>query len=78
VSALNGAFHALRSHQHGLSWLGMLGHTGMPMLIEDDERDFVALVFDLIRAEHERAQLTAKGAERPSAMVKKARSRRSA
>jgi len=70
ITTLGGIWHALRAEQGEVSWLGQHGRIGLPLLVQDDDPDFVALVFHLIQAEHARAVLVAKRLERFSARAK--------
>jgi hypothetical protein len=59
--------HTLKTLSKKLSWLGDSGETGLPLIIQDDDEDFIALVENVVEAEHRRAIIFRKALRRAKA-----------
>src|SRR5262245_26689010 len=74
ISGLSALRFELRGRAGKLKWLGAPGEIGLPLLVHDEDPDFLALTEHLIAAEHSRQLIAAKRAQTKA--TKRARPRR--
>jgi hypothetical protein len=74
ISGLSALRFALRSRSERLKWLGGPGEIGLPLMVHDEDPDFLALTEHLIAAEHSRQVIAAKHAR--TRATKRVRQRR--